>query len=92
MKPTFSNVGDSYPIKLKRHAALRLIERFDMSIEELRHIIKTSRYEKRPRKEGRKEGDIGIIERRIGRNKIRLIFKVERGIVWIITVEGGQVR
>ena len=75
----------TYPIKLKRHAALRLIERFDMSIEELRHMIKTGKHIKKPKS----EGDIGIIERTIGKKKIRIKFKVEQGVVWIITVEGG---
>ena len=73
------------PIKMKKHAALRLIKRFDMSIEELHHIFKTSKYVKRPKK----DGDIGIIERKIGSKFIRIIFKVQNGIVWIITVEGG---
>ena len=73
------------PIRLKRHAALRLIQRFDMSIEELRHILKTGKQIKIPDK----KGDIGIIERRIGKNKIRIKFKIEKNKLWIITVEGG---
>jgi len=32
---------------------------------------------------------IGIIERKIGKTYIRIIFKVKDEIVWIITVEGG---
>jgi len=73
------------PIKLKRHAAIRLIQRFDMTIEELRHILKTGKQIKVP---GRK-GDIGIIERKIGKGHIRIKFKIENEIIWIITVEGG---
>ena len=74
------------PIKLKKHAALRLIQRFDMSIKELRHIIKTGKQIKTPKK----DGEIGIIERKIGKYKIRIKFKVENNKLWIITVEGGR--
>ena len=74
-----------YPIKMKKHAALRLIERFDMSVEEIHHIFKTAKYMKKPEK----DGDIGIIERKIGKTYIRIIFKVKDENVWIITVEGG---
>jgi len=73
-------------IKLKKHAALRLIQRFDMSIEELRHIIKTGKQIKTPKK----EGEIGIIERKIGKNKIRIKYKIKNDNVWIVTVEGGR--
>ena len=73
------------PIKMKKHAALRLIERFDMSMDELHHLFKTSKYVKRPKK----DGDIGIIERKVGKSFIRIIFKVRDETVWIITVEGG---
>ena len=74
------------PIKLKKHAALRLIQRFDMSIEELRHIIKTGKQIKTPKK----EGEIGIIERKFGKGKIRIKFKIKDNRIWIITVEGGK--
>ena len=73
------------PIKMKKHAALRLIERFDMSIDELHHLFKTAKYVKKPKK----DGDIGIIERKIGKTFIRIIFKVQDETIWIITVEGG---
>ena len=74
------------PIKLKKHAALRLIQRFDMSIKELRHIIKTGKQVKT----AKKDGEIGIIERKIGKGKIRIKFKIENNKIWIITVEGGK--
>ena len=70
-------------IRIKKHAALRLIERYDLSIDDLRHILKTGKQVKKPRK----DGDIGIIERKIGKRKIRIVFKVRNNIVWIITVE-----
>ena len=74
-----------FPIKMKRHAALRLIERFDLDIEELHHLFKTAKYTKKPKK----DGDIGILERNIGRTHIRIIFKIKDETIWIITVEGG---
>jgi hypothetical protein len=57
-----------------------------MSIDELRHIIKTGKQIKSIEK----DGDIGIIERKIGRSRIRIKFKVEGNIIWILTVEGGK--
>ena len=74
------------PIKIKRHAALRLIQRFDMSIKELKHIIKTGKQIKTPKK----EGEIGIIERKIGKDKIRIKFKIKDDKIWIVTIEGGK--
>ena len=74
-----------YPIKMKTHAALRLIERFNMSIDELHHLFKTGKYVKKPQK----DGDIGILERKVGKKFIRIIFKVKNETIWIITVEGG---
>ena len=74
------------PIKIIRHATLRLIQRFDMSIKELKHIFKTGKQIKTPKK----DGEIGLIERKIGKYKIRIKFKVENNKLWIITVEGGK--
>ena len=65
---------------------MRLIQRFDMSVEELRHIIKTGKQIKTPKK----DGEIGIIERKIGKYKIRIKFKIKDDKIWIITVEGGK--
>ena len=76
------------PIKLKKHAALRLIQRFDMSIDELRHVIKTGKQIKR----SERDGEIGIIERKFGAGKIRIKYKIQDKIIWIITVEGGRGR
>ena len=76
------------PIKLKKHAALRLIQRFDLSIEELRYVFKTGKMIKAPKK----PGDIGIIERRLGKKKIRVKFLIDDDTIWIITVEGGPMK
>lgn len=73
------------PIKMTKHGAMRLINRFDMSIEELHHIFKTGKYTKLPKK----EGEIGIVERKIGKKEIKIIFKINDDTIWIITVEGG---
>ncbi|UCH88397.1 MAG: hypothetical protein JSV49_09045 [Thermoplasmata archaeon] len=56
-----------------------------MSIDELRHIFKTGKMVKVPKN----AGDIGIIERSIGKKKIRIKFKIDDNKIWIITVEGG---
>ncbi len=74
------------PIRFKPHAALRLIQRFDMDLEEFRHFLKTGRLVKKPKK----EGSIGIIQRNIGDVKIRIKFTIRQKTLWIITVEGGE--
>jgi hypothetical protein len=59
-----------------------------MSIDELKHIMKTGKHIKTPKN----EGDIGIIERKLGNGKIRIKFKISEGTIWIITVEGGRTK
>ena len=71
------------PIKFKRHAAEMLLDRFDMSPDEIRHFIKTGKHIKKPRK----DGEVGIIQSRIGDSGIRFVYTVRHGILWIITVE-----
>jgi hypothetical protein len=75
-----------YPFKFKPHAALRLIERFDMKLDDVKHYFKTGKLIKEPRK----DGDIGILERKIGESKIRFVFTIRQKTIWIITVEGGE--
>ena len=70
---------------MTKHAAIRLINRFDISAEELHHVFKTGKFTKRPKK----EGEIGIVERSIGKKGIKIVFKVYDDTIWIITVEGG---
>ncbi|UCE39344.1 MAG: DUF4258 domain-containing protein [Thermoplasmata archaeon] len=74
------------PIKFKTHAALRLIKRFDMNIEEFRHFLKTGKMVKKPKK----DGNIGIIQRKIGDDQIQIVFTIRKKTLWIITVEGGE--
>ena len=68
-----------------KHAALRGIERFDLSTDELRHIMKTGKQIKKPKKD-----QIGIIERKIGDREIRILYTIKRGTIWVITVEGDD--
>jgi hypothetical protein len=74
------------PIRFKTHAALRLIKRFDLDIEEFRHLLKTGKMIKKPKK----DGHIGIIQRKLGNTKIRIKFTIRQKTLWIITVEGGE--
>ena len=74
------------PIKFKTHAALRLIDRFDMDLEEFRHCLKTGKMVKKPKK----DGNVGIIQRKIGDDQIQIIFTIRKKTLWIITVEGGE--
>jgi hypothetical protein len=59
-----------------------------MSIDELKHIMKTGKHIRIPHY----EGDIGIIERKLGKGKIRIKFKISESTIWIITVEGGRTK
>lgn len=54
-----------------------------MNTEEVRHYLKTGKHVKKVIK----EGNIGVIEGGIGGSKIRFIYTIREGIVWIITVE-----
>ncbi len=71
------------PIKFKKHAALMLIERFDLSLDEVKHCIKTAKIIKSVEK----EGNTGILQSTIGDSKIRFVFTIRQKALWIITVE-----
>ena len=73
------------PIKLRKHAAMRAIERFDLSIDEIRHIMKTGKQIKEPKKD-----QVGIIERKIGNKEIRIIYTIKQETIWVITIEGDD--
>ncbi len=71
------------PIVYKKHASDRLRERFQMKTEEVRHYLKTGKYLKRVEK----DGEIGIIQSEIGDTRIRFVFTVRSGIIYILTIE-----
>ncbi|ATZ61278.2 MAG: DUF4258 domain-containing protein [Methanosarcinales archaeon Met12] len=70
-------------MRFKRHASERLIKRFQMSSDEVRHHIKTGKHIKKPEK----EGNIGIIQSKIRDSQIRFVYVVRNKILWIITIE-----
>lgn len=74
------------PIYFKKHAALMLIHRFELSLSEVKHCIKTAKIVKPVEK----EGDIGILQSNIGDTKIRFVFTIRKKAIWIITVEESK--
>ncbi len=71
------------PINFKKHAALMLIERFELSLDEVKHYIKTAKIIKSVEK----DGNTGILQSTIGDSKIRFVLKKKKKALWIITVE-----
>jgi hypothetical protein len=71
------------PIYFKKHAALMLIKRFRLSLDEVRHFIKVARVIKPLEK----DGTCGILQSDIGSTKIRFVCMVRDNALWIITVE-----
>ncbi len=71
------------PINFKKHAALMLIERFELSLDEVKHYIKTAKIIKSVEK----DGNTGILQSTIGDSKIRFVFTIRQKALWIITVE-----
>lgn len=71
------------PIKFKRHAAEMLLDRFDISVDEIRHHIKAGKHIKKPKK----GGDTGVVQSQVGGVGIRFVYTVRSDIMWIITVE-----
>lgn len=71
------------PIHFKKHAALMLIRRFELSLDEVKHYIKTARIIKPLDK----EGNIGILQSDIGSSKIKFVCMIRENALWIITVE-----
>jgi hypothetical protein len=71
------------PIYFKKHAALMLIRRFGLSLDEVRHYIKVARVI-RPLE---KDGVAGVLESDIGDCKIRFVCMIRENALWIITVE-----
>jgi hypothetical protein len=73
----------SLPIHFKKHAALMLLRRFELSLDEVKHYIKTAKIIKSVEK----DGNIGILQSNIGNKKIKFIFTLREKAIWIITVE-----
>ncbi|VVB96435.1 Uncharacterised protein [uncultured archaeon] len=71
------------PINFKKHAALMLIERFELSLDEVKHYIKTAKIIKSVEK----DGNTGILQSTIGDSKIRFVYTIRQKALWIITVE-----
>ena len=71
------------PIVFTTHAALALLERFELDLADAKHCIKTARIDKPIEK----DGSIGILQSNIGDCKIKFICTIKRNSLVIITVE-----
>jgi hypothetical protein len=71
------------PIKYTIHASNRLKKRFQMKTDEVRHYLKTGKHIKKTNK----DGEIGIIQSEIGNARIRFVYTVRSGIIYILTIE-----
>ena len=71
------------PIHFKKHAALRLLQRFELSLDEVKHCIRTAKIIKTVEK----EGNTGIMQSCLGDSKIKFVFTIREKALWIITVE-----
>ena len=70
-------------IKYTIHASNRLKERFQMKTDEVRHCLKTGKHIKKVNK----DGDVGIIQNEIGGARIRFVYTVRSGTIYILTIE-----
>lgn len=71
------------PIHFKKHAAMRLLQRFELSLEEVKHCIRTAKIIKVVEK----DGTTGIMQSNLGDSKIKFVFTIREKALWIITVE-----
>jgi len=60
-----------------------LLQRFELSLDEVKHYIKIAKIIKPVEK----DGSIGILQSKIGDTKIRFVFTIREKAIWIITVE-----
>jgi len=74
------------PINFKKHAALMLLQRFKLSLDEVKHYIKTAKI----LKPVEKDGNVGILQSTIGSTKIKFVFTIREKALWIITVEESK--
>jgi hypothetical protein len=54
-----------------------------MKTDEVRHYLKTGKHIKKTNK----DGEIGIIQSEIGNARIRFVYTVRSGIIYILTIE-----
>lgn len=73
----------SLPIIFTAHAALALLERFELDLPDARHYIKTARIYK----PFEKDGSIGTLQSNIGGCKIKFVCIIKRNTLVVITVE-----
>lgn len=71
------------PLNFKKHAAIMLLERFELSLDEVKHYIRTAKIIKPVEK----DGNIEILQSTIGDSKIKFVFTIREKALWIITVE-----
>jgi hypothetical protein len=71
------------PIKYTVHASNRLKERFQKKTDEVRHYLKTGKHIKKVNK----DGEVGIIQSEIGDARIRFVYTVRSGTIYILTIE-----
>ncbi len=74
---------NNIPIKLKKHAAEALLRRFRLNPEDCEHYIKTARVVKPIEK----DGNIGILQSKIGDCEIQFVCTIREKILYVITVE-----
>ncbi len=71
------------PIKYTIHASNRLKKRFQMKTDEVRHYLKIGKQIRKCNK----DGEIGIIQSEIGGARIRFVYTVRSGTIYILTIE-----
>ncbi len=73
----------SLQIIFTKHAALMLIERFELDLSEAKHCIKTAKIDK----PFEKDGSIGTLQSNIGECRIKFVCTIKRNTLVVITVE-----
>ncbi len=76
----------SLPVVFTTHAAIALLERFELDLSEAKHCIKTAWIEKPIEK----DGNIGILQSSIGGGNIWFVCTIKRNTLVVITVKECQ--
>lgn len=71
------------PVIFTSHAALALLERFELDLHEAKYYIKTAKIDK----QFEKEGSIGTLRSNISGCKIKFVCTIKRNTLVVITVE-----